>query len=103
MAPGELVGPLSNGLKHVLLNLDVFIANCWVMESAEDVVDDFVHWHACVLPGIQHAAAQGSSGQWLFRDGVGNTHGTVYCKMVDATLPAHGFRMLVKWSLDSIE
>lgn len=35
--------------------------------------------------------------------GMGNTHGTVYCRMVDATLPAHGFRMLVKWSLDSIE
>lgn len=98
-----LVGPLPHGLKHVLLDLDVLVADGWVMEGAEDVVDDFVHWYACVLPGIQHAAAQGSLAQWLPSYGVDITHGTVYCKMVDATLPAHGLRMLVKWSLDSIE
>lgn len=60
-----LVGPLPHGLKHVLLDLDVLVADGWVVEGAEDVVDDFVHWYACVLPGIQHAAVQGSLAQWL--------------------------------------
>lgn len=66
MAPRVLVGPIPHGIKHVFLNLDVLIADGWVVKGTEDVVDDFIHWHACVLPGIQHAAAQGGlSAQWL--------------------------------------
>ena len=105
VVPAILIGPLTHGIKHVLLNLNVLVTDGWVVKGAEDVVDDFIYWHACVLPGVQDAA-----GQVRFISTVApqpvvriNTHGTVYCKMVDATLPAHGFRMLVKWSLDSME
>lgn len=58
MIPRVLVGPLAHGIKHILLDLDVFIANGWVVKGAEDVVDDFIYWDACVLPGVQHAAVK---------------------------------------------
>lgn len=58
-----LVGPLPHGLIHVLLDLDVLVTNGWMMECAENVVNDFVHWHACVLPSIQYATDQDSLAQ----------------------------------------
>lgn len=61
------VGPLPHGVEHVLLDLDVFIADGWVVKGAEDVVDDFIHWHGCVLPGVQHAAVPGLSARWYRR------------------------------------
>lgn len=39
----------------------MLVSDSWVVEGAEDVIDDFIHWHACVLPGIQHAAVQSLS------------------------------------------
>lgn len=39
----------------------MFVADSWVVKGAEDVVDDLIHWHGCVLPGIQHAAVQSLS------------------------------------------
>lgn len=65
MVTRVLVGPLPHSLEHVLLDLDVFVADGWVVKGAEDVIDDFIHWHACVLPGVQHAAAQYLSAQWV--------------------------------------
>lgn len=46
VAPRVLVGPLPHGVEHVLLNLDVLVADGWVVKGAEHVVDDFVYWHA---------------------------------------------------------
>lgn len=58
VVPTILLSPLTHGLKHVLLDLNVLVANCWVVKGAENVIDDFINWHACVLPGVQHATGR---------------------------------------------
>lgn len=50
------VGPFADGLKHVLLDLDVLVADCWVVEGAEHVVDHFVDRDAGIFPGVEYAA-----------------------------------------------
>lgn len=56
MAAGVLVCPLPDGVEHVLLNLDALVADGWVVEGAEDVVDDFVDRDAGMFPGVEYAA-----------------------------------------------
>lgn len=58
VVPTILLSPLTHGFKHVLLDLNVFIADGWVVKGAENVIDDFINWHACMLPGVQHATGQ---------------------------------------------
>lgn len=53
--PGILVGPLPDGGEHVLLDLDVIIADRGVVEGTENVVDDFVDGNASMFPGIKDA------------------------------------------------
>lgn len=51
-----LVGPHADGFEHVSMDFDVFIAKSWVVEGADDVVDDFVDGDVGVFPGEEDAA-----------------------------------------------
>lgn len=52
MSAWVVVSPLSDGIEHLFLNLDMFIPNGRVVESPQNVIDDFIDGHAGVLPGI---------------------------------------------------
>lgn len=56
VAAGVFVGPLLDSLEHVTLNLDMIVPSSRVVESTEDVVNDFVDRNASVLPSIEDAA-----------------------------------------------
>lgn len=45
-----LVHPLLDGGEHVALDLTVVVAESWVVEGAEDILDDFADWNTWVLP-----------------------------------------------------
>jgi hypothetical protein len=53
VAAGMLVRPFLDGVEHVSLDSDVFVAECGVVEGLEDVVDYFINWDARVLPSVQ--------------------------------------------------
>lgn len=55
VAAGVLIRPLSDGVKHVLLDLDALVADGWVVEGSQDVIDNFVDRDAGVLPGVEYA------------------------------------------------
>lgn len=57
-----LIGPLSHGLEHIALDLNVIVSDGGVMERAEDVVNNFIDRNTCVLPGIEDAAGYLSVG-----------------------------------------
>lgn len=52
MTTRVLVCPLSDGIEHLPLNLDTLVPNGWVMESSDDIIDNFVDRHARVLPCV---------------------------------------------------
>lgn len=54
---GMSVGPVLDGAEHLALDLDVVVASCGVMESPEDIVDDFFDWNVGVLPGVEDAGS----------------------------------------------
>lgn len=56
MATGALIRPLPNSVEHDLLDLDALVTDGWVMESAEDVVDNFVDGDAGVFPGVEYTS-----------------------------------------------
>lgn len=49
------IRPLLDGVKHVSLDFQTIISDSWVMERAEDIIDDLIDGDARVLPGIQNA------------------------------------------------
>lgn len=102
VAAGVLIGPDAHGLEHVLLDLDAVVARGRVVEGAQDIVDDLVDGYAGVFPGIQDSAVDKSAKE-VQKSMNRGSYGTAYCRIVDATLPAQGFRMFVKWSFESIE
>lgn len=55
MAAGVLVGPFADGIEHVLLNLDAVVADGWVVEGAQHVIDDLVDGDAGVFPSVEDA------------------------------------------------
>jgi hypothetical protein len=60
VATGMLVRPFLDGVEHVSLDSDVFVAECGVVEGLEDVVDYFINWDARVLPSVQDTSAKRS-------------------------------------------
>lgn len=104
VAMGVLVRPLPDGLKHFLLDLDAFVADGWVVKRAENVVDDFVDGDSGMFPSIEYTTGMYALvNTGLMTPFLQMTYGTVYFSTLAATLPAHELRMLVKWSLESIE
>lgn len=67
VAAGVLVGPLADRTEHVAVDLDPLISNGWVVECANDIVDDLVYRDTRVFPGIQNTTTvhlgQSSSGR----------------------------------------
>lgn len=55
-AVGILVDPFPDGVEHVTVDLDAFVAGSGVMEDAEDIVYNFIHWDACVFPSVDNTA-----------------------------------------------
>lgn len=55
MMAGVALCPLLDGVEHVALDLNVVVSDGWVVECAEDVVDDFVNGDAGVFPSIENA------------------------------------------------
>jgi hypothetical protein len=56
VATRVLVGPLADGLEHVAMNLDAFIAQGRMMKGAEAVIHDFINGDVGVFPGEEDAA-----------------------------------------------
>lgn len=52
----RLLRPLAHSLKHVAMNLNPFVAGGWVVEGAEDVVQNFVDGDAGVFKGVEDPA-----------------------------------------------
>jgi hypothetical protein len=64
------------------------------MEDPENVGHHFIHWDTRVFPGVENSSA---IPQHLIHGfGLEQTYGVTYCKMVVATRPATGFRVLEK-------
>lgn len=101
VAAGVLVSPLLDSLEHVTLDLDMIVPSSRVVESTQDIVDDFVDRYASVFPSIEDTTRMVSYDDCCGT--VGLAYGTVYWRMVAAIRPAHEFRILVKWSLDNME
>lgn len=70
VAAGVLVGPLLDSLEHVTLDLDMIVPSSRVVESTEDVVNDFVDRNASVFPSIEDA------GNGVLENGGGDTSST---------------------------
>lgn len=48
-----LIDPFADGVEHVAVQLTLLVADGWVVESAEDIVHDFVDGDSWVLPGVE--------------------------------------------------
>lgn len=55
MTARVLVRPLPDGFEHGSLDLDTLVTDCWMVEGAEDIVDNFVDGHTGMFPGIEYA------------------------------------------------
>jgi hypothetical protein len=55
MTTGVLIGPLSDGVEHVTLDLSAVPAESRVVECLEQIVDNLVDRDARVLPSVQDA------------------------------------------------
>jgi hypothetical protein len=44
--------PFSNGVKHVAMNLNMFIAKGWMVENTEDIGHYLININTRVLPGV---------------------------------------------------
>lgn len=55
------VNPLAHGIKHVPLNLDTLIADRWVVQRAQNVINNLVYGHSRMIPSIEHTAIRGCS------------------------------------------
>ena len=99
------LGPPADGLEHLAMDLDVVVANGGVVEGAQDVIDDLVDGDAGILPRINNTASKEVRVKKAIKNlgGKTSTHGTTYWRIVVATRPAQELRILVKWSLESIE
>lgn len=53
-----LISPGLYGAEHVLLDLNVSTAKCWVVECAQYVVGDFIYGDIGVLPCIENTAVR---------------------------------------------
>lgn len=53
VAAGVLVSPLLDSLEHVTLDLDMIVPSSRVVESTQDIVNDFVDRYASVFPSIE--------------------------------------------------
>ena len=89
-AVGILVDPFPDGVEHVTVELEAFVAGGGVVEDAEDIVYNFIHWDAWVFPGVDNTAKINLDGAFLGLKTV--TYGAAYCKIVAATLPATALR-----------
>ena len=58
MAARMLIDPVLDGAEHVLLNLDVIVAQGRVVEGPQHVVDNFVDRHAGVFPCVENTTAR---------------------------------------------
>lgn len=58
VAPWVLVNPLLDRGEHVAVDLTRLLAECWVMEGAEDVLHNFADWYTWVLPCEEHTSAR---------------------------------------------
>jgi hypothetical protein len=58
VATRMLVNPVLDGVEHVALDFDAIVSQGWMVEGSQDIVDDLVHGHARVLPGIEDASGQ---------------------------------------------
>lgn len=59
VAPGVGVGPLAHGVEHVFLYLDALVADGWVVEGTEDIIDDLVYRDAGVFPSVEDTTGDG--------------------------------------------
>lgn len=59
VAVGRLLRPLADRLEHLALNLDGLVARGWVVEGAQDIVDDLVDGDRGVFPGVHDPAGGG--------------------------------------------
>lgn len=53
-----LIDPGLYGAEHILLNLHVSTAECWVVECAQNVAGDFIYGDIGVLPCIENTAVR---------------------------------------------
>ena len=52
---GLLLYPLAYGVEHVPVDFDALVAECGVVECAEDVLHYFFDWDARVLPSVDNS------------------------------------------------
>lgn len=67
-----LINPLLDGGEHVALDLAVVVAEGWVVEGAEDILDDFADWDTWVFPceentwnSVLQNSGRNSSSNWV--------------------------------------
>jgi hypothetical protein len=51
-----LVNPFSYGVEHVAMNLEVLIAESWMMKNTKDIIHHLVDRNSWVLPGIENSS-----------------------------------------------